>query len=120
MTLYIDTTKGALVRLISDGRIIVEIISDKTGKQSEELLTLIESALTKSKITLDDIGLIEVENRGGSFTSLRIGVATANALAFAMKIPVKSVEGETRSMVLPEYSREPEIGIKRANKKLVS
>jgi tRNA A37 threonylcarbamoyladenosine modification protein TsaB len=34
-----------------------------------------------------------VADEGGSFTSLRIGVITANALAYALKIPVIGESG---------------------------
>ena len=64
---------------------------------------------------------IKVENYGGSFTSLRIGVITANALAYALKIPVeanskinhKNKKFGLYSIVEPVYDREPNIGISK-------
>ncbi len=84
--------------------------------QAEKLLAAVEAVLKMKKIKLKDIEAIEVENRGGSFTSLRIGVAVANALGFALGIPVKGTAGPAKmveqiSIVEPMYDREPDIGI---------
>lgn len=59
-------------------------------QQAEKLLPAIDRMLRTKKIKLNAIKKIVVVNRGGSFTSLRIGVLTANALGYALKIPVVS------------------------------
>ena len=59
---------------------------------------------------------IVVVNVGESFTALRIGVLTANALGYALGIPVISNQGTVAtklkkfSVVAPIYQREPNIG----------
>jgi tRNA A37 threonylcarbamoyladenosine modification protein TsaB len=83
--------------------------------QAEKLLPAVENILRKNKLKLKDVELIEVKNEGGSFTSVRIGVATANALGFALGIPVQGTVGEVKkigdiSIVEPVYDREPDIG----------
>ncbi|HPW05950.1 MAG TPA: hypothetical protein PLA05_03260, partial [bacterium] len=61
---------------------------------------------------------IRVQNEGGSFTSLRIGVLTANALAYALGIPVTPLNGGKSfkfvggQAVRPKYQSEPNIGKK--------
>ncbi|HBA36471.1 TPA: hypothetical protein DCZ15_01190 [Candidatus Falkowbacteria bacterium] len=88
-------------------------------QQAEKLLPAIARMLASKKIKLSALKKIVVANRGGSFTSLRIGVITANALAYALKIPVeaearrgkKNKKFAAYSIVEPIYDREPIIGI---------
>ena len=77
-----------------------------------------QALLAAQKLKPSALKKIIVANRGGSFTSLRIGVITANALGYALKIPVlaewpgpkKAKKFAGRSLVEPIYDREPEIG----------
>lgn len=87
-------------------------------RQAEKLLPAIDRLLRDKKIKLSALKKIVVANRGGSFTSLRIGVITANALGYALKIPVvtegkigrKNKKFAVYSIVEPIYDREPTIG----------
>jgi len=90
--------------------------------QAEKLLPAIGSFLKAQRVKLSDLKKIVVANRGGSFTSLRIGVITANALAYALKIPVAAEEKSGKknkkfgrySIVEPDYDREPNIGVSKS------
>lgn len=84
--------------------------------------------LLKSKShTLKALEKIVVHAGPGGFTSLRIGVTTANALAYALGVPIVGVTGAVADLdsllerstdlqaaigrvVLPVYDRPPEIG----------
>lgn len=118
MILYINTTKNNFIELAlkEEGNEIgrKEIKSD--FDQAKKLLPGIEDILKKNKKDLKDIRGIEVENKGGSFTSLRIGVVTANALGFALGVSVKAgagvKKGKDFDIVEPVYDREPNIGKK--------
>jgi tRNA threonylcarbamoyladenosine biosynthesis protein TsaB len=118
MILKIDTTNGILVEVRDEKKIIARYINTEKNKQSELLLLTINKALKKAGVKLGNIDQIEVANRGGSFTSLRIGIATANALGYALGIPVakmgakKGINNNKMSQVRPEYDREPNITIK--------
>lgn len=59
---------------------------------SEKLLPAVEKLLSKNKLTLKDLKGIGVVRGPGSFTGVRVGVACANALGFALNIPVKGVK----------------------------
>lgn len=50
---------------------------------SETLLPLVEEVLDESNTEIKDVDLIAITNGPGSFTGVRIGVATAKGLAFA-------------------------------------
>lgn len=62
---------------------------------SQVLLTLIDRILKKNKLSFRDLSGIEVEAGPGSFTGLRVGVSVANALGFALNIPVNGKKIET-------------------------
>ncbi|MEI7451791.1 MAG: hypothetical protein WCK37_01155 [Candidatus Falkowbacteria bacterium] len=124
MTLYIDTAGGEEIFLsLSRGDIEIDAIRFAARhEQAEKLLPAIEKILKKNKSKLSSLKAIAVNNTGDSFTALRIGVVTANALAFALNISVsiKIPEGEVApdsvkkfknfSVVKPFYNREPNIG----------
>ncbi|HUC20375.1 MAG TPA: tRNA (adenosine(37)-N6)-threonylcarbamoyltransferase complex dimerization subunit type 1 TsaB [Candidatus Polarisedimenticolaceae bacterium] len=61
----------------------------ESGRQlSSQLLSHIEALLHAQKSTWDDLSGIVVFRGPGSFTSLRIGITVANAMAYAKAIPI--------------------------------
>lgn len=124
MILYIDTTKNDLVAIAlkQGSRVLAEKKFKARYRQAEKLLPEIDKMLKMKKFKLSDIKKIEVANQGGSFTSLRIGVVTANALGYALKVPVeadnirKVSRGKKIYIVKPKYEREPNITFSLINK----
>jgi tRNA threonylcarbamoyladenosine biosynthesis protein TsaB len=123
MILYINTVLNdeIVIALYNKEKLIAEKKISAPRQQAEKLLPAIDKLLKAKKIKLSDLEKISVENYGGSFTSLRIGVITANALAYALKIPVEAkskMNQENKkfgaySIVEPVYDREPNIGISK-------
>lgn len=110
MILEINTTlKNQLyLALHENGVILIQKTINGKKAQAEILLKAIEKILQKSKITVQDLTEIKVENQGNSFTSLRVGISVANALGYALNIPVNSLvkkadQVEGFSIVKPEY-----------------
>lgn len=95
--LAISTSSNiASVALLDDNNIIDELNICDAKTHSEMLLPLIDELLNKHKISIANIDLIACDNGPGSFTGIRIGVATVKALAEAQNIPViscSSLEG---------------------------
>ncbi len=125
MIIYINTTAQDEIQLsLSDGdNILISKKIKAPRQQSEKLLPSIEKLLLAKKIKLSQLKKIVVANFGGSFTSLRIGVITANALAYALNIPVeaeskikKNKTFSKYSLVEPIYDREPNIGFSKKPK----
>jgi len=126
MILYINTTQQdeITIALKNSAKIITQKKIAAPRAQAEKLLPGIDRLLKSKKIKLSALEKIVVANRGGSFTSLRIGVITANALAYALKIPVVAEEKKgaknkkfgSYSIVEPLYDREPNIGISKKPK----
>lgn len=77
---------------------------------SENLLPEIAKFLQKHKVELKDLTKILVNPGPGGFSSTRTGVATANALAYALGIPVAQWPSrKVKETVLPKYDKEPNI-----------
>ena len=55
---------------------------------SERLLPQIDAGLKNSKISISDIDLVVIANGPGSFTGVRIGLATAKGICMAHDIPL--------------------------------
>ena len=118
MILYINTTKNSSqvieLKIIDKQKVLFKKEIKAQYKQAEKLLPGIKKLLDNNKIKLSDIKKIQVENKGGSFTALRIGVATANALGYALNISVidnkgKIAKNKKISIIKPIYSKEPNI-----------
>ena len=58
---------------------------------SEGLVPQLEQIFTRTGIKKSDIELMAVSIGPGSFTGLRIGLATAEAIAYSLKIPLVGV-----------------------------
>ena len=67
-----------------------EIKSDQFV-HGEKLHQMIKDLIAEKKISLIEISAIAVASGPGSFTGLRIGVATAKGLAYALKAPLISI-----------------------------
>lgn len=100
MILYIDTKnpKIVTVALKQDGK-IRKSISEENEHGSQVLLPLILKLLPLASPTggprgWDVVEGIEVEEGPGSFTGLRVGASIAQALGFALNIPVNGQVGK--------------------------
>ena len=118
MELIIDTSENQNItlELLLNGKSLVIKKFEAAFSQAERLLPEIDSLLILLNKTVKDLKEIKVANSGGSFTALRIGIVTANTLAYSLDIPVTSLDGksvriEGIEMVKPEYSSEPNITI---------
>lgn len=73
-------------------------------KASQMLLPLIVKALKKEGKDFKDISEIVVATGPGSFTGLRVGVSVANALGWALGVPVNG--GNVAIGEIPEINYE--------------
>jgi tRNA threonylcarbamoyladenosine biosynthesis protein TsaB len=92
LVLAIDTTtRTGSVALVDDGRVVEERMGDPARSHAErlpgELLALLES----HRMVLSDVDVFAVASGPGSFTGLRVGIATMQGLAFAAGKPLIGV-----------------------------
>lgn len=90
--LAIETTGlFASVAVIDENQNIWDAQSDRKLSHLENLVPMIEKLLENCELKLGDMTHIAVSEGPGSFTGIRIGMATAKALAQALDLPMISV-----------------------------
>ena len=90
--LAIETTYKTATVTVKDDRNEVTVTADPSRKHAETILPAVQEALGQCGYTLRDLDYVAVDVGPGSFTGLRIGICVANALAFALGIPVIPVD----------------------------
>ena len=90
--LAIDTsTQVSSVAVVSDGKLAAELTMQAKLTHSETLLPHIEEVLGMANQKKEELEGIAVSLGPGSFTGLRIGLATAKAMAYALQLPIVGV-----------------------------
>lgn len=95
--LHLETaTKVCSVALSFNGELrqLAEIDNDAYA-HGEQLTVLIQEVLEKEGIDPKDLNAVSVASGPGSYTGLRIGVATAKGMCFALNIPLIAVDALT-------------------------
>ena len=65
--------------------------SAKGKRHAENLTPAIDFICAQAQVELSEIGLVAVDVGPGLFTGLRVGIATAKAIAFALRVPMIGV-----------------------------
>ena len=90
--LGIDTsTMAANVAVLEDDKLICEYTINTKKTYSQKLMPMIENMLKLSDLDIKEIDAIAICVGPGSFTGLRIGMATAKAMAHVNNIPLIGV-----------------------------
>ncbi len=83
MILALESSATACsVALTRDGELVAQTWQNSGLTHSRTLLPMVDSLLKNSGQSLDDVDVVAVAAGPGSFTGLRIGVATAKGLAW--------------------------------------
>lgn len=92
ITLSIDSSsKVATVALMKDENLLSEITLNDKREHSVILMSVIEDLLKYNNLTINDIDGYIISKGPGSFTGLRIGMATVKGLSFGSKKPYVSI-----------------------------
>lgn len=95
--LSIETSnKICSVAILEDKNLIKKIELNNGLTHSETLMPLIKQILEETKLSLSNIDLLVCDIGPGSFTGIRIGIATVKAFADSLNIPsigISSLEG---------------------------
>jgi tRNA threonylcarbamoyladenosine biosynthesis protein TsaB len=71
--------------------VLAEAHSARGKRHAENLVPAIDFICEQAGVELGEIGVVAVDVGPGLFTGLRVGVATAKALAFALRVPMIGV-----------------------------
>jgi tRNA threonylcarbamoyladenosine biosynthesis protein TsaB len=92
LILALDTaTRWARYAVVEDGRLLAYVPHNVMGNHADAVMPVVDAALAAAGRRLDDVGLIGITDGPGSFTGVRIGVATAKSLAYALKADLAAV-----------------------------
>ena len=138
MLLLINTadSQATVLVLIEGKKILVKREFQGQYHQSEKLLPALKAMLKSADATWLQLKAVGVVSGPGSFTALRLGVVTANTLAFSLRIPAvglklkstdtlnglvnqltrRAPKAKFPALVLPLYGQAPNI----TRKKLLS
>jgi len=85
------TTRPGSCALVRDGQLLREEPGDAAREQAEQLPGDLAALLARESVSLSDIDLLAVATGPGSFTGLRVGIATMQGLAMAIGTPLIGV-----------------------------
>ena len=100
MKLYINTSSSEKIIVGLDEK---KFETEAKKGASQRLLPFIVELIEKKRKKLEDIKEIEVNTGPGSFTGLRVGVSVANALGWALGIPVNGKDLKKGEVVDIKY-----------------
>lgn len=86
-----SSSKVATAALMKDGNLLGEINLNDKREHSVILMTIIQQLLEANDLTISDIDGYVVSKGPGSFTGLRIGMATIKGLSFGSNKPYVSI-----------------------------
>lgn len=87
--LHIDTTgETALIGLSSDNMVIAELKNTETQNHAGFVQTAIQTICTDHSFDLKQLDAIVVTLGPGSYTGMRVGLASAKGIAFALDKPL--------------------------------
>lgn len=87
LTIDTSTTTNSVALTVS-GRLLAEYLVNPDRNHSSSLMCGLDTVLRNSGFSVDDLDAIAVSRGPGSFTGLRVGIATAKGLAIASGKPV--------------------------------
>jgi tRNA threonylcarbamoyladenosine biosynthesis protein TsaB len=92
LILAIDTsTEQGSLALVEEERVLAEYALAAPGTYLKHLLPGVEALLAGAGRDFSDVGAVAVSRGPGNFTGLRIGLATAQGLAWSGNLPLAAV-----------------------------
>jgi tRNA threonylcarbamoyladenosine biosynthesis protein TsaB len=118
--LAIECTEAPLTVAALKGESIAVKRCEQWQKSSERIISLIDEALQDLNINTSELDAVALSSGPGSFTALRIGIATAKGLCFAHDLPLVMIptfealayatfpKTQAQSLITVAYSKSDE------------
>lgn len=92
LILNIDTAVQVSSICLADGENVLSVLTSPTEKESASWLHVaIKDLLSQTGHTVQELAAVSVSAGPGSYTGLRVGMATAKGLCYALSIPLISI-----------------------------
>ena len=108
IVLGIDTATAMVSVAVVNGTTVLassELRSDR--RHAEDLTPMVDFVVQRAGLTFGELDAVAVDVGPGLFTGMRVGIASAQALAFALSIPLVGVDGlEALVSAVPAASAE--------------
>lgn len=89
LILNIDTaTESASIALSEDGKVLSMLFNDVPKEHAAWLHTAVQRLLEETGFRMRDLSAVAVTSGPGSYTGLRVGMATAKGFCYALDIPL--------------------------------
>jgi tRNA threonylcarbamoyladenosine biosynthesis protein TsaB len=98
------TTRAGSAAVVRDGRVLAEVTGDPALTHGQRLPGDLIRVIDAAGVALDEVGLFAVAAGPGSFTGLRVGIATVQGLATAagrLVVPVSTLDALARTVDPP-------------------
>ena len=94
IVLGIDTATDVVSVAVVDGEVVLaasELRSER--RHAEDVTPMIDFVVKRAGLGLNELAAIAVNVGPGLFTGMRVGIASAQALAYALSLPLVGVDG---------------------------
>ncbi len=101
------TTRDGSIAVLHDATIRVERVGDPLRTHGQRLPGELAAALADARVRIEDVDLLAVAAGPGSFTGLRVGIATIQGIAMAHRkhvVPVSALAALARAAVNADRS----------------
>ena len=92
MTLNIETSTNICSAALTEGSQVIASCLTADGNHAHDLPLFVQSLLQTAKDNNKTINAVAVSQGPGSYTGLRIGVATAKGICFGLGVPLLAVD----------------------------